>query len=173
MTFLFYLIVIVGAIVFQVSVTEYFHTWTSARPDAMLLVTVHIGMRRGVESGLTSGFILGLLQDILTGGLLGANSLLKGLLGYFIGGLARNIARRTWTFLVFLVFFATTFNILLWAALALMFQPALGISYGYWLASLKTAALNIVLAPFVIHLLDLIEGRLVPSSLGVPYPDRR
>ena len=104
MTFLFYLIVIVGAIVFQVSVTEYFHTWTSARPDAMLLVTVHIGMRRGVESGLTSGFILGLLQDILTGGLLGANSLSKGLLGYFIGGLARNIARRTWTFLVFLIF---------------------------------------------------------------------
>ncbi|MFP6891438.1 MAG: rod shape-determining protein MreD [Nitrospinota bacterium] len=172
MTFLFYLFAAAGTIVFQTSITEYFHTWTSARPDAMLLVTLYIGMRRGSEGGLITGFILGLLQDILSGGLLGANSLSKGLSGFLTGGLVRNIARRNWFFLVALVFFATAFNVLLWAALSLLFQPDLGISAGYWLASLKTIVLNAVLAPFVIHLLGRIESRLVPSSLGVPYPDR-
>ena len=87
MTFLFYLFAAAGTIVFQTSITEYFHTWTSARPDAMLLVTLYIGMRRGSEGGLITGFILGLLQDILSGGLLGANSLSKGLSGYLTGGL--------------------------------------------------------------------------------------
>ncbi len=172
MTVLFYIFAAAGAIVFQTTFTEYFFVWTTARPDAMLLATLYIGVRRGPESGLVTGFFLGLLQDILSGGLLGSNSLSKGLLGYLTGGLVRNIARRNWFFLATLGFLTTLFDVVLWALLSLLFQPELGISTNYWFDSLKTIILNTVLAPFAIHLLSIIEGRIVPSSLGVPYPNR-
>lgn len=172
MTIIFFLFVGIGAIVFQTTLSEYFFVWTSARPDAMLLVTLHIAMRRGNETGLLTGFAMGLLQDILAGGLLGANSLSKGLLGHSTGGLVRNFARRNWFFMMTLGFFATAFDIVLWALLSLMFQPEIGISSGYWYASLKTIILNAILAPVFIHLLSGIEDKIVPQSLGVPYPNR-
>lgn len=172
MTFLFYTFAGFAAIIFQTTIAEYFFDWTSARPDAMLLVTLYIGVRRGGGSGLITGFFLGLLQDILAGGLLGSNSLSKGLMGYLTGGVVKNFARRNWLFISTLCFFATTFDIVVWAVLSLMFQPDHVISSAYWFASLKTIVLNSILAPLVIRLLSIIEGRIVPSSLGVPYPDR-
>ncbi|MBT3352541.1 MAG: rod shape-determining protein MreD [Nitrospinaceae bacterium] len=172
MTIIFFLFAGVGAIVFQTTLSEYFFVWTSARPDAMLLVTLYIAMRRGNEGGLLTGFAMGLLQDILAGGLLGANSLSKGLLGYSTGGLVRDIAGRNWFFMMTLGFFTTAFDVVLWALLSLMFQPDIGISADYWYASLKTIFLNAILAPVFIHLLSGIEDKIIPQSIGVPYPNR-
>jgi hypothetical protein len=63
-------------------------------------------------------------------------------------------------------------DVLLWALLSLVFEPDLGISNVYWIASIKTIALNAVLAPFIIHLLSLAEARIISASTYVPYPDR-
>jgi len=75
MIVIFYCLVGAGAIVFQSTVSEYFKAWLGARPDAMTLIVVYLGLQRGQETGLIGGFFLGLLQDVLTGGLLGANAL--------------------------------------------------------------------------------------------------
>ena len=172
MTAIFFLFVGGGAIVFQTILSEYFFTWTSARPDAMLLITLYIAIRRGNESGLVTGFVMGLLQDILAGGMLGANSLSKGLLGYLTDRLVRNVVGRNWFLMMTLGFFATAFDLVLWALLSLIFQPEIGISTDYWYTSLKTIAMNALLAPIFIHLLSGIEDKIVPQSIGVPYTNR-
>ncbi len=172
MTLLFFAFTAAGAIVFQTTFTQYFFDWTGGRPDVMLLVTLYIGVQRGTESGLATGFFLGLLQDILSGGLLGANALTKGLLGHLTGGLVRSIGRRNWFFIAALGFFTTVFDLVGWAMLSALFQPHIGLKAGFWVASLKTVVLNAILAPFAFHMLSPIEGRIVPSSLNVPYPDR-
>ena len=172
MIVLFYIFALASAIVIQTVISGYFHTWLGARPDAMLLVTLYIGINRGSESGLVTGFFLGLIKDILSGGLLGSNSLSKGLLGYLTGGVVKNIGRSNWIFLVSLGLFATAIDAFLWAVLSLVFEPDLGISNDYWVASLKTIVLNAILAPFIIHLLSLAEARMISASANVPYPDR-
>jgi rod shape-determining protein MreD len=172
MIVLFYIFALSSAVVIQTVISGYFHTWLGARPDAMLLVTLYIGINRGSESGLVTGFFLGLIKDILSGGLLGSNSLSKGLIGYLTGSVVRNIGRSNWIFLASLGLFATAIDVFLWALLSLVFEPGLGISNDYWIASLKTIVLNAILAPFIIHLLSLAEARIISASAYVPYPDR-
>ena len=43
------------------------------------------------KRGLIGGFSLGIFEDILSGGLLGFNALLKGLIGHYTGGLKPNM----------------------------------------------------------------------------------
>lgn len=172
MIVLFYIFACASAIVIQTVISGYFHAWLGARPDAMLLVTMYIGVYRGSESGLITGFFLGLLKDILSGGLLGSNALSKGLLGHLTGGLVRSIDRRSWLSMASLGLIATGIDALIWAGLSVIFLPDLGISREYWYDSLKTIALNAALAPFVIHLLSVAESRIVAASVSVPYPDR-
>ncbi|MEE9241499.1 MAG: rod shape-determining protein MreD [bacterium] len=172
MIVLFYIFALASAVVIQTVISGYFHTWLGARPDALLLVTLYIGIKRGGESGLVTGFFLGLLKDILSGGLLGANALSKGLLGFLTGKVVRNIARGNWVFLASIGFFATAIDSFLWATLSVVFQPDLGIANDYWFSSMKTIVLNAALAPFIIHLLSLAEARMISSSFSVPYPDR-
>lgn len=172
MIVLFYIFALAAALVIQTAISGYFHTWLGTQPDAMLIVTLYIGINRGSESGLVTGFFLGLLKDILSGGLLGANALSKGFLGYLTGNLVKNIGRSSWIFLGTLGLFATALDVFLWAVLSVVFQPDIGVSNDYWIASTKTIALNAVLAPFIIHLLGLAEARIISSSVSTPYPDR-
>lgn len=172
MIVLFYLLVGAATIVFQTSVTEYFNVWTGAQPDAMLLVTLYLGIHRGRETGLIGGFFLGLLQDALSGGLLGANALSKGLIGHGTGSLRQNVLGRNWIFRGALGLFATAFDVLLAAVLAVVFLPDLPLPADYWWAGAKTAAINTVLAPAVVGLLGKAEARVLPPAAGAPYPDR-
>ncbi len=169
---LFYFIVGAGTIVFQTAVAEYFDAWTTARPDAMILVTLFLGLHRGREAGLIGGFFLGLLQDALSGGLLGANALLKGLIGHAAGSLKRNVAGRDSIFHGALGLFATAFDKVLAVGLTAVFLPDLPIHANYWLVAGKTIALNTLLAPLFVGLLGSAEGRVLPSAAGAPYPER-
>ncbi len=54
-------------------------------PDIPLILTALLGFRRGAEAGCLVGFSVGLLQDVLGGGLVGAQALTKALAGFVIG----------------------------------------------------------------------------------------
>ena len=172
MSVLFYFFVGAGAIIFQSAVTDYFHVWTTARPDAMVLVTVYLGLHRGRETGLLGGFFLGLFQDALSGGLLGVNALTKGLIGHATGSMRRNVTGRESLFHGALGLFATAFHIVLAGALLTVFLPDLPVPRDYWIEGAKTTAINTFLAPIVIGLLARAEERVLPSAAGAPYPER-
>lgn len=54
-------------------------------PDIPLILAVLLGLRLGPEGGCLIGFSAGLLQDVLGGGLLGAQALTKALVGFVAG----------------------------------------------------------------------------------------
>lgn len=172
MTALFYILLGATAIAFQTTITDYFSVWTGTRPDAILLATIFLGTYRGREAGLVGGFLLGLFQDVLTGGLLGANGLSKGLIGYATGGLRRNISNRNILFMGGLGLIASVFDLVLGAALTFVFLPDEVLPVGFWLAGGKSTVLNVLLAPILVGLLGKAEARILPPPGGVPYPDR-
>ena len=172
MIVLFYLILAILAIVFHTSVAEYFSDWVNARPDAILLTTVFLGLHRSRVTGLIGGFSLGIFQDVLSGGLLGFNALLKGLIGYYTGGLRRNMTARIFFFHCAVVFFASVFDILFSALLVQIFLPAQFLTINYWIEGIKTVGLNVALAPFVMSFLAQIEYKVFPSDTGTPYAER-
>ena len=172
MIVLFYIILAVLAIVLHTSVAGYFLIWTGAKPDAMLLTTVFLGLQRDRETGLIGGFFLGIFEDILSGGLLGFNALLKGLIGHYTGGLKPNMTARFVVFQCTVVFSASIFYALFAFILAQLFIPTQFMAFTYWMDSIKTVGLNVVLAPFIFSLLGIIEGKMLPSDAGTPYPER-
>lgn len=172
MSFLFCAILLIFTIVFHTSAAEYFSDWLGARPDAMLLTTVFLGLRRDRAAALVGGFVLGLAQDALSGSLLGLNALLKGLIGYCAGGLKSTMTSRRLFFYCSTAFFASVFNLALSAGLAMVFLPDKALPVEFWLEGARTAGLNAVLAPMIIGLLGKIEVKTLPSSEGAPYLER-
>jgi len=60
-------------------------TFTTVRPNLMLVLVVSFGLMHGSRSGMLMGFISGLLADMQYGSLFGINALLYMYIGYFIG----------------------------------------------------------------------------------------
>ena len=172
MIILFYIILAILTIVLHTSVADYFSIWIGARPDAILLTTVFLGLHRDRETGLIAGFSLGIVEDVLSGGLLGFNALLKGLIGHYTGGLKPSMTARFVMFQCAVVFFASIFNILFSFLLVRIFLPDQFLTISYWIDSIKTAGLNVVLAPFVISLMGKMEEKVLPSEAGTSYPER-
>ena len=56
-------------------------------PDLALVWVVYCGVRYSRTVGVGAGVFIGLVQDSLSGGLLGVNTLSKGLIGYFFSTL--------------------------------------------------------------------------------------
>ena len=109
---------------------------------------------------------------MLSGGLLGFNALLKGLIGHYTGGLKPSMTARFVMFQCAVVFFASIFNILFSFLLVRIFLPDQFLTISYWIDSIKTAGLNVVLAPFVISLMGKMEEKVLPSEAGTSYPER-
>ena len=172
MTALFYILLGAATIAFQTTMTDYFSVWTGTRPDAILLTTIFLGIYRGREAGLAGGFLLGLFQDVLTGSLLGANGLSKGLIGYATGGLRRNISNRNILYTGSLGLFGSVFDLVLGAALTFVFLPDESLPADFWIAGGESMALTALLAPIFVGLLGMAEARILPPPGGVPYPER-
>jgi rod shape-determining protein MreD len=56
-------------------------------PDLALIWVVYCAVRHSRVMGIGAGIAMGLFQDSLSGGLLGVNTLSKGLIGYFFSTL--------------------------------------------------------------------------------------
>lgn len=61
------------------------------RPDLILILAVYCGIHFQGNAGIGMGCALGLVQDCLSGGVLGVNTLSKGLIGYFFSVLKNKI----------------------------------------------------------------------------------
>ena len=80
--------VVVAIVLFSAQTTwlELF-SFGGVTPDLILVWVVYCGVRCSRTGGLGAGITLGLIQDSLSGGLLGVNTLSKGLIAYFFSTL--------------------------------------------------------------------------------------
>lgn len=106
MTTLFILITILSAVIIQTTLMAHFFPFYF-KPDLLLIVAVYFGLSQGQIAGTMAGFMAGLLQDMLSGGLLGINSLSKGFIGFFCGYARGQLAGRNFVSQSFLLFIFT------------------------------------------------------------------
>ena len=57
----------------------------SVKPELIMLLVVFYALYNGSKGGMLCGMILGLGVDILSGGIVGINSLILGCVGFFNG----------------------------------------------------------------------------------------
>jgi rod shape-determining protein MreD len=75
------LLVIFTALLIQTSVFNFFSLW-GIKPNLALIAVIYFALFHGTLTAVGTGIIAGLLEDVLSGGLLGINLLIKPLIGY-------------------------------------------------------------------------------------------
>lgn len=92
-----YLLIIIIALILQVTVLSYYPLW-GITPDLLLITVVMSGSFSGTKIGGLSGFIAGILQDIFINLNTGIFTLVKLIIG-FISGITGKITFRENIFL--------------------------------------------------------------------------
>ena len=80
--------------------------------DSMLIVIVFVALFRGAVVGIVVGSIGGLLQDILSGGIIGVNGLVKSTIGLLVGFTAARFVIDTLWYRLVLLFTASLMSTL-------------------------------------------------------------
>ncbi len=128
--------------------------------DPLLPIAVAVGVLRGATSGAAVGLAGGLLQDLLSGGPLGVNGLIKLVVGFASGQFERSIYIEN-PLLPAVATFAAT---LLSEVLLLILGAVSGLGPGPSLDAvpriLIAAVLNSAVAPFLFRGVRSIEVRL-------------
>jgi len=126
-------------------------------PDLILIVAVYCGIHSKKNSGIWLATLIGFFQDCLSGGLLGVNSLSKGLAGLFFCGIKDKIIVEGAIQISFFIFVTSLVDsmIYLLAMTSLLGGQAKG---GFFFSSLILFGIyNAVIAPFLFYLFD--KGR--------------
>ena len=109
MIFCVFLLVVIGLFSVQTTFLEIFSLGGVA-PDLALIFVVYCGVHFQRNGGIGAGVIIGLVQDCLSGGLLGINTLSKGLVGLFFSVLKDKIVVEGFIPISFFVFTASLFD---------------------------------------------------------------
>ncbi len=150
------LMTILSAVIIQTAVMSHVLPFRF-QPDLLLILAVHFGLSLGQITGSLAGFTAGLIQDMLSGGLLGINSLSKGFIGFFCGYVRDQLAGKNIVSQFFLLFIFTLGDGLFTQFVSyIAFKNSLPFNYLFttlfWLALSNSAV-----GCFSIHLLSHYE----------------
>jgi len=106
MIFCVFLLVVIGLFSVQTTFLEIFSLGGVA-PDLALIFVVYCGVHFQRNGGIGAGIIIGFVQDCLSGGLLGINTLSKGLAGLFFSVLKDKIVVEGFIPISFFLFTAS------------------------------------------------------------------
>ncbi len=101
-----FLLVVIGLFSVQTTLLDIF-SLGGVTPDLALIFVVYCGVHFQRNGGIGAGVIIGLVQDCLSGGLLGINTLSKGLAGLFFSVLKDKIVVEGFIPISFFIFTAS------------------------------------------------------------------
>lgn len=139
-------------------------------PNTSLIIVVSFALLGGKKAGGIMGLITGLLQDVIFCDIIGINSLIYFLIGYFIGSINQNIFKENYmTSFVFTALSTFCFHIMYY-----ILTYFLGFSINF-LVQLKRVILieivyNSILAIFIFKQISKLY--MTPTSM-FNYPRRR
>ena len=152
-----WIILICAAILLQTTVfssLNWLKLW-GVKPDLILIIVVYAAFWKGSMRGAMVGFAGGIIEDILSGGLLGANALAKVVTGYVFGLSRKKFYTQSARVQIVAAFLATLLSQLAFFFLTRMCGVGKTLnSLGSIL--LPAAVYNAILAPFVFLLLRKI-----------------
>jgi len=103
MIFCVFLLVVIGLLSVQTTLLDIF-ALGGVTPDLALIFVVYCGVHFQRNGGIGAGVIIGFVQDCLSGGLLGINTLSKGLAGLFFSVLKDKIVVEGFVPISFFIF---------------------------------------------------------------------
>ncbi len=121
------------------------------RPDALLLVTIMVGLVAGAERGAVVGFVAGLLADLFVQAPFGLSALVYCLVGFAIGSLQSGILRAAWWIPIATAFAASAGGTFLYAIVGAMVGQGDFVSPRLPLIAVVVGGLNAALAPVALR----------------------
>ena len=106
MIFCVFLLVVIGLFSVQTTLLDIF-SLGGVTPDLALIFAIYCGVHFQRNGGIGAGIIIGFVQDCLSGGLLGINTLSKGLAGLFFSVLKDKIVVEGFIPISFFLFTAS------------------------------------------------------------------
>ena len=151
MTYLIFVLVMFFLFSIQTTLLGMF-SLAGVAPDLILIVAVYCGIHSKKNNGILLATLIGFFQDCLSGGLLGVNSLSKGLAGLFFYSLKDKIIVEGTLAISFFIFVASLVDGMIYfvAMISLLGGQIKG---GFFFSSLILFGIyNAVVAPFLFHL---------------------
>ena len=126
----------------------------SVTPDLILIVVVYCGIHFQKNGGIKMGVLVGFIQDNLSGGLLGINTLSKGLIGLFFSALKDKILVEGILPISYFLFVASLIDVIIYftSTISLMGAQTQMDSLFYHVAFF--GIYNAVTGLFLFHVLD-------------------
>ena len=113
MIFCVFFLVVIGLFSVQITFLEIFSLWGTT-PDLALIFAIYCGVHFQRNGGIGAGIIIGFVQDCLSGGLLGINTLSKGLAGLFFSVLKDKIVVEGFIPISFFLFIASLLDVMIY-----------------------------------------------------------
>lgn len=154
------LFIIIQSVVFPLFFTNDY------MPDLSLIAIVYFSINYGKSLGQSLGFISGLVIDSLSGVPFGLNSMVRLIMGFFLGFFEGKIFLDKVVLPVVIILICTIMKFVLIILIAVIFPIELKVnflSYRY----LIEIGMNIVIAPFIFILFDMLAKRLYPDRVRV------
>ena len=140
-------------------------------PDLALIWVVYCGVRFSREGSIGVGISIGLIQDSLSGGLLGVNTLSKGLVGYFFSTLKNKIfVEGIIPIGLFLILSSVFDGLIFYFSMGTILKGEVAPRFLYQLLPVYSIY-NALIGPLVFLLLDKINGWL-KSKISNPYMEK-
>jgi rod shape-determining protein MreD len=117
---------LVMALVFQLSVAEYLKLY-SIHVDLIMVCVVAVTIIDGYYYGIAYGFLFGLLMDLMVGNIVGINAFIYALNAYIVSRLMGMGIKRRYSLLVLAIFFITEVNLILESLLLYLFNFSINI----------------------------------------------
>ncbi len=137
-------------------------------PDLILIWVVYCGVRHSRAGGIGAGVALGLAQDSLSGGLLGVNTLSKGLIAYFFSTLKdKFFVEGIIPIGIFLIFSSIFDGLVFYFSMGVILKGELTSSFLYQLLPVYSIY-NSLLGPFIFMVLDKMD-HWAQSKASNPY----
>ena len=123
MIFCVFLLVVIGLFSVQTTFLEIF-SLGGVTPDLALIFVVYCGVHFQRNGGIGAGVIIGFVQDCLSGGLLGINTLSKGLAGLFFSVLKDKIVVEGFIPISFFIFTASLLDGMIYLTISISLTAA-------------------------------------------------
>lgn len=145
-----------------VAQTTAFHFTRGAAPwpDLASLLLVYGALRMGKIGGVELGLAVGLVEDMLSHGVLGANTCAKSLIGFGVGKLREDLISDSATSRALFTVTATAVDALIYAILSRTFTGQTAFS-SIWTVILSCAAVNALFALPVMGVMEWAENKVM------------
>lgn len=133
-------------------------------PDLILVWVVYCGVRRSRAGGIGAGIALGLAQDSLSGGLLGVNTLSKGLIAYFFSTLKdKFFVEGVIPIGIFLIVSSIFDGLVFYFSMGAILKGEVASRFLYQLLPVFSIY-NALIGPFMFLVLDKIDSWMKPKT---------